>query len=126
VLQDALASCPALPRRDGYAVIRSGADGRACTSETTVEATLRDRAYYVTPSGEHDDEPINFAVSFEMRREATPHRRRRLRGRSQSARRSGHRPVPLGGREVLGRPASTVISRTDTTQTRGRRSRALI
>ena len=71
VLQYALASCPALPRRDGHAVIRFGDDGRACTSETTVQTTLRDRAYYVTPSGEHDEEPINFAVSFEVRREGT-------------------------------------------------------
>ena len=71
VLQYALASCPALPRRDGYTVIRFADDGRACTSETLVETTLRDRAYYVTPSGQHDDEPINFAVSFEQRQEAT-------------------------------------------------------
>jgi len=52
-------------------VIRFGDDGRACTSETTVEATLRDRAYYVASNGDRQDEPINFAVSFEQRQEAT-------------------------------------------------------
>lgn len=70
VLQYALGSCPLLPRREGYTVIRFGDDGRACTSETTVETTLRDRAYYVPPSGERQ-EPINFAVTFEQRQEAT-------------------------------------------------------
>jgi hypothetical protein len=71
VLQYALASCQQLPRREGYAVIRFGDDGRACTSETTVETTLRDRAYYVGPGGEHTDDNITFAVSFEQRREPT-------------------------------------------------------
>jgi hypothetical protein len=71
VLQYALSSCPVLPRRDGFTVIRFGDDGRACTSETKVETTLRDRVYYVGPGGEHDDEPINFAVDFEQRQEAT-------------------------------------------------------
>ena len=71
VLQYALASCPVLPRRDGYAVIRFGDDGRACTSETVVQTTLRDRAYYVMANGQHDDEPLNFAVSFEQRLEST-------------------------------------------------------
>jgi hypothetical protein len=71
VLQYALDSCPLLPRRDGYTVIRFGDDGRACTSETTVETTLRDRAYYVAPSGDRQEEPINFAVTFEQRQEAT-------------------------------------------------------
>jgi hypothetical protein len=52
-------------------VIRFGDDGRACTSEAIVETTLRDRAYYVTASGQRDDEPINFAVSFEQRLEST-------------------------------------------------------
>ncbi len=71
VLQYALASCPVLPRRDGYTVIRFGDDGRACTSEAKVEATLRDRAYYVTATGGHADENIIFAVDFEQRQEAT-------------------------------------------------------
>ena len=71
VLQYALASCALLPRRDGYTVIRFGNDGRACTSETTVETTLRDRAYYVGPGGEHTDDNIIFAVSFELRQVAT-------------------------------------------------------
>ena len=71
VLQYALATCPVLPRRDGFTVIRFGDDGRACTSETTVVTTLRDRAYYLEPSGDLQDEPINFAVDFELRQEAT-------------------------------------------------------
>lgn len=71
VLQYALGSCPLLPRREGYTVIRFGDDGRACTSETTVETTLQDRAYYVAPSGERQGEPINFAVTFEQRQETT-------------------------------------------------------
>lgn len=77
VLQYALASCAVLPRREGYTVIRFGDDGRACTSETTVETTLQDRAYYVEPSGEHTRdagraaENIIFAVTFEQRQEAT-------------------------------------------------------
>ena len=71
VLQYALTSCPLLPRREGYTVIRFGDDGRACTSETTVQTTLRDRAYYVGPGGEHTDDNIIFAVDFELRREAT-------------------------------------------------------
>ena len=70
VLQYALGSCPPLPRREGYTVIRFGDDGRACTSETKVETTVRDRAYYVPPSGERQ-EPINFAVTFEQRQETT-------------------------------------------------------
>jgi hypothetical protein len=71
VLQYALSSCPVLPRRDGYTVIRFGDDGRACTSETTVETTLRDRAYYVVSNGEHTDELLGFDVDFEQRQEAT-------------------------------------------------------
>jgi hypothetical protein len=71
VLQYALASCPVLPRRDGFTVIRFGDDGRACTSETTVVTTLRDRAYYLEPNGDVQDEPINFAVDFQLRQEAT-------------------------------------------------------
>ena len=71
VLQYALASCPVLPRREGFTVIRFGDDGRACTSETTVVTTLRDRAYYVEPNGDLQDEPINFAVDFELRQETT-------------------------------------------------------
>ena len=69
VLQYALATCPVLPRRDGFTVIRFGDDGRACTSETTIVTTLRDRAYYVARGGDLQDEPINFAVDFELRRE---------------------------------------------------------
>jgi hypothetical protein len=71
VLQYALATCALLPRRDGFTVIRFGDDGRACTSETTVVTTLRDRAYYVEPTGDLQDEPINFAVDFELRQETT-------------------------------------------------------
>ena len=71
VLQYALASCPLLPRRDGYTVIRFADDGRACTSETKVETTLKDRAYYVAPNGEHTDDNIIFAVDFEQRQEVT-------------------------------------------------------
>lgn len=71
VLQYALATCPVLPRRDGFAVIRFGDDGRACTSEATITTTLRDRAYYRKPNGDLQDEPINFAVDFELRQEAT-------------------------------------------------------
>lgn len=77
VLQYALGSCPLLPRRDGYTVIRFGEDGRACTSETTVETTLQDRAYYVGPNGDHTRdagraaENIIFAVTFELRQETT-------------------------------------------------------
>jgi len=71
VLQYALGSCPVLPRREGYTVIRFGDDGRACTSETTVESTLKDRAYYVATSGEHTGELLGFDVSFVQRQEAT-------------------------------------------------------
>jgi hypothetical protein len=71
VIQYALGSCPVLPRRDGFTVIRFAEDGRACTSETKVETTLKDRAYYIGPGGEHDDEPINFAVDLALRQEAT-------------------------------------------------------
>lgn len=71
VLQYALGSCPLLPRREGYTVIRFGDDGRACTSETTVATTLRDRAYYVAAGGEHTEDDIIFAVDFEQRQEAT-------------------------------------------------------
>ncbi|HUG06031.1 MAG TPA: hypothetical protein VMQ78_05810 [Candidatus Limnocylindria bacterium] len=71
VLQYALGSCPVLPRRDGYTVIRFGDDGRACTSESTVQTTPEDRAYYVSPSGAHTDEDIILAVDFEHRQEAT-------------------------------------------------------
>ena len=71
VLQYALSSCPMLPRRDGYTVIHFGDDGRACTSETTVETTLRDRAYYVASNGEHTDELLGFDVDFERRQEGT-------------------------------------------------------
>ena len=71
VLQYALSTCSVLPRREGYTVIRFGDDGRACTSETKVEATLKDRAFYVTPSGQHADENIIFDVTFEQRQEAT-------------------------------------------------------
>jgi len=71
VLQYALGSCPVLPRRDGYAVIRFADDGRACTSETRVETTLKDRAYYVAANGDHKEENIIFAVNFEQRQEAT-------------------------------------------------------
>jgi len=71
VLQYALSSCPVLPRRDGYTVIRFADDGRACTSETKVEPTARDRAYYVAPSGERTGELIGFDVDFEQRQEGT-------------------------------------------------------
>jgi hypothetical protein len=71
VLQFALSSCAVLPRRDGYTVIRFGDDGRACTSETTVETTLKDTAFYTAPSGEHTGELIGFDVTFEQRQEAT-------------------------------------------------------
>ena len=71
VLQYALSSCPVLPRRDGYTVIRFGDDGRACTSETTIETTLRDRAFYVASNGEHTDELLGFDVDFEQRQEGT-------------------------------------------------------
>jgi hypothetical protein len=71
VLQYALSSCAVLPRRDGYTVIRFGDDGRACTSETTVETTLKDTAFYTAPSGEHTGELIGFDVTFEQRQEAT-------------------------------------------------------
>ena len=71
VLQYALGSCSVLPRRDGYTVIRFGDDGRACTSETTVEATLKDRAYYVAPSGEHIGELLGFDVTFDQRQDDT-------------------------------------------------------
>jgi hypothetical protein len=71
VLQYALASCAALPRRDGFTVIRFADDGRACTSETQVETTLKDRAYYIAPGGEHTGELIGFDVNFEQRQEAT-------------------------------------------------------
>lgn len=71
VLQYSLSSCPALPRRDGYAVIRFGEDGRACTSETTVETTLKDTAYYISSSGEHTTELVGFDVDFEQRQEGT-------------------------------------------------------
>jgi hypothetical protein len=71
VLQYALGSCPVLPRRDGHTVIRFADDGRACTSETKVEATLKDTAFYVTPTGEHTGELIGFDVSFDLREEAT-------------------------------------------------------
>jgi hypothetical protein len=67
VLQYALGSCPVLPRRDGFTVIRFGEDGRACTSEATVETTLKDTAFYVAPSGEH----TGFDVNFEQVQEAT-------------------------------------------------------
>ncbi len=52
-------------------MVRFGDDGRACTSEATVEATLKDRAYYVSPAGEHTGDNIIFAVDLELRREAT-------------------------------------------------------
>ena len=72
VLQYALGTCSVLPRRDGFTVIHFGDDGRACTSETKVETTLKDRAFYVTPSGQHvADENIIFDVGFEQRQEAT-------------------------------------------------------
>ncbi|HEY3100122.1 MAG TPA: hypothetical protein VGL14_14510, partial [Methylomirabilota bacterium] len=71
VLQYALASCAALPRRDGHTVIRFADDGRACTSETTVEPTLKDTAFYISPSGEHTGELLGFDVDFEQRQEAT-------------------------------------------------------
>ena len=71
VLQYALSSCSALPRRDGYAVIRFGDDGRACTSETKVDTTLKDTAFYIAPTGEHTGELIGFDVSFEQREDAT-------------------------------------------------------
>jgi hypothetical protein len=71
VLQYALASCPVLPRRGGYTVIRFADDGRACTSETTVQTTLKDTAFYVAGSGEPTGELIGFDVSFEQRQEAT-------------------------------------------------------
>jgi hypothetical protein len=71
VLQYALSSCAVLPRRDGHTVIRFGDDGRACTSETLVQATLKDTAFYVTPNGDHTGELIGFDVSFEQREEAT-------------------------------------------------------
>ena len=71
VLQYALASCPVLPRRDGYTVIRFADDGRACTSETKIETTLKDTAFYISPSGEHTGELLGFDVDFEQRQEAT-------------------------------------------------------
>jgi uncharacterized protein DUF6843 len=71
VLQYALSSCAVLPRRDGYTVIRFGDDGRACTSEATVETTLKDTAFYTAPSGQHTGELIGFDVNFEQRQEAT-------------------------------------------------------
>jgi hypothetical protein len=71
VLQYALPSCAALPRRDGYEVIRFGDDGRACTSERDVKTTLRDRAYYVDATGAPTDELIGFDVTFEQRQEGT-------------------------------------------------------
>lgn len=71
VLQYAHGSCAVLPRRDAYAVIRFGDDGRSCTSETQVETTLKDRAYYIAPSGEHTDDNVIGAVDFEQRQEAT-------------------------------------------------------
>jgi hypothetical protein len=71
VLQYALGTCAVLPRRDGHTVIRFGDDGRACTSETTVETTLRDTAFYAAPSGEHTVELTGFDVNFEQRQDAT-------------------------------------------------------
>lgn len=72
VLQYALGTCSVLPRREGFTVIHFGDDGRACTSETKVETTLKDRAFYVTASGQHvADENIIFDVNFELRQEAT-------------------------------------------------------
>jgi hypothetical protein len=71
VLQYALSTCPVLPRRAGFTVIRFGDDGRACTSEVKVETTLRDTAFYVGPDGEHVGELIGFDVSFEQRQEKT-------------------------------------------------------
>ena len=71
VLQYALGSCAVLPRRSGHTVIRFGDDGRACTSETSVETTLKDTAFYIAPSGEHTGELIGFDVNFEQRQEAT-------------------------------------------------------
>ena len=71
VLQYALATCTVLPRRGGFTVIRFGEDGRACTSETTVETTLKDTAFYTAPSGEHTGELIGFDVNFEQRQAAT-------------------------------------------------------
>ena len=71
VLQYARGSCGALPRHDGFTVIRFGDDGRACTSETTVETTLKDTAFYIAPSGEHTGELIGFDVNFEQRQDAT-------------------------------------------------------
>ena len=70
VLQYALASCAVLPRRDGHTVIRFADDGRACTSETKVETTLKDTAFYISPSGEHTVELLGFDVDFEQRQEA--------------------------------------------------------
>ena len=70
VLQYALSSCSLLPRRDGYTVIRFGDDGRACTSETRVEATLKDTAFYIAPTGEHTGELLGFDVNFEQREDA--------------------------------------------------------
>lgn len=71
VLQYALTTCPGLPRRDGFTVIRFGEDGRACTSETKVETTLKDTAFYIAPNGDHTGELIGFDVDFEQRQEAT-------------------------------------------------------
>jgi hypothetical protein len=71
VLQYALGSCAVLPRTGGFTVIRFGDDGRACTSETTVETTLKDTAFYIAPNGEHTGELIGFDVNFEQRQEAT-------------------------------------------------------
>ena len=71
VLQYALSSCAVLPRRDGHTVIRFGDDGRACTSEKSVEATLKDTAFYIAPTGEQTGELIGFDVSFDQREEAT-------------------------------------------------------
>ena len=71
VLQYALGSCSVLPRKGGFTVIRFGDDGRACTSETTVETTLKDRAYYIAPGGEHTGELLGFDVTFDQRQDAT-------------------------------------------------------
>ena len=71
VLQYALGTCPVLPRRAGHTVIRFGDDGRACTSETKVETTLKDTAFYIAPNGEHTGELLGFDVDFEQRQENT-------------------------------------------------------
>jgi hypothetical protein len=66
VVQFQDASCPALPRRNQYQVIRFGDDGRACASESYAEqeGIANDRYVYVFPDGHSEDLPIRDDVSF--------------------------------------------------------------